>query len=81
MLPVLDAASFTLGESSWRRLVLYTAAQREVRFKHSLRPGYMEDTFLRDLTGDRETDPYSDVEPLGDGATRVLAWHLSWQGV
>jgi uncharacterized membrane protein YgcG len=103
----------------------YVAA-REARFRHSLRPGYLEDNFLRDVTGrvrvgyhcsltlfcirqntvqlttasiivhvtnrvtpgsgvttlptgDRETDPYADVEPLGDGATRVLAWHLSWK--
>ena len=40
-------------------------AKSETRFRHSLRMGYMEDNFLRDVTGDRETDPYVDVEPLG----------------
>ena len=49
------------------------------KFKHSMRVGYMEDYFLRDVTGDRDDDPYADLEPLGDGATRVLAWHLTWR--
>ena len=46
-------------------------AKSETRFRHSLRMGYMEDNFLRDVTGDRETDPYADVEPLGRGGVCI----------
>ena len=58
-------------------------SRRDARFKHSLRAGYLEDSFLRDVTGAGDAaarrDPYADVEVLADGATRVLAWHLSWK--
>jgi hypothetical protein len=38
--------------------------------------GHLEDDFLKAALGEVGTDK---LEPLGDGCTQVLAWHLGWK--
>ena len=52
------------------------SAAKNATFSLRSKLGHLEDDFLRAALGDGVT---SSLEPLADGATQVLVWHLGWK--
>lgn len=52
------------------------SAAKNATFSRRSKLGHLEDDFLRAALGDGVTSVF---EPLADGATQVLVWHLGWK--
>ena len=56
---------------------LRVSAAKAASFSRRSKPGHLEDDFLRAALG--EGADRRALEPLADGATQVLVWHLGWK--
>ena len=57
---------------------LRVSAARTATFSPRSKQGHLEDDFLRAALGEDYLDRAA-LEPLADGATQVLVWHLGWK--